>query len=184
MQLLKIHHAKQNGSRITFRICWCHPSFTYSRSRWNKKFVHMDMSVQFPPSSRVWSFEPSGKRFLWKNFKIVILITNKNFLNHYSPEINRLIMLHVTKKCWRPFYTDKRQTWEGDVRNFRWAGQSIPENGWAFLISLPKKKSFVSWNNWILELGTSNFHQPLSGNYQQQHRRGRFIFSLDSQRDR
>ena len=33
------------------------------RSRWNKKFVHVDMSVQFPPSSLVWSFEPSGKRF-------------------------------------------------------------------------------------------------------------------------
>ena len=70
----------------------------------------------------------------------MILITNKKFLNHDSLEINRLIMLHVTKKCWRPFYTDKRQTWEGDVRNFRWAGQSIPENGWAFLIPLPKKK--------------------------------------------
>ena len=108
----------------------------------------------------------------------MILITNKKFLNHDSPEINRLIMLHVTKKCCRPFYTDKRQTWEGDVRNSRWAGQSIPENGWAFLTSLPPKKSFVRWNKWILELGTSNFHQPLSGNYQQQHRRGRFIFFI------
>ena len=38
-----------------------------------------------------------------KKIKIVILITNKKFLNHDSPEINRLIMLHVTKKCWRPF---------------------------------------------------------------------------------
>ena len=158
------------------------------RSRWNKKFVHVDMSVQFPPSSRVRSLEPSGNDFNEKILKseliIVILITNKNFLNHDSPEINRLIMLHVTAKCWRPFRHWQRQTWEGDVRNSRWAGQSIPENDWAFLTSLPPKKSFVSWNKWILELGTSNFHQPLSGNYQQQHRRGRFIFSLDSQRDR
>ena len=33
----------------------------------------------------------------------MILITNNKFLNHDSSEINRLIMLHVTKKCWRSF---------------------------------------------------------------------------------
>ena len=158
------------------------------RSRWNKKIVHVDMYVQFPCLLESGLSSLVGNDFNEKNLKseltIVILISNKNFLNHDSPEINRLIMLHVTKKCCKPFYTDKIQTWEGYVGNSRWAGQSIPENGWAFLTSLPKKKSFVSWNKWILELGTSNFHQPLSGNYQQQHRRGRFIFSLDSQRDR
>jgi len=150
------------------------------RSRWNKKFVHVDMSVQFPRSSRVWSFEPSGKRFSWKNFKIVILITNKKFLNHDSPEINRL---HVTKKCWRPFTLTKDKL-EREMSEI--SGE--PKHSWKWLgfsdFFTTKKKSFVSLNKWILELGTSNFHQPLSGNYQQQHRRGRFIFSLDSQRDR
>ena len=37
----------------------------------------------------------------------MILITNKQFLNHDSPEINPLIMLLVTKKCWRPFTLTK-----------------------------------------------------------------------------
>ena len=32
---------------------------------------------------------------------------NKKFLNPDSPEINRLIMLHVTKKCCRPFTLTK-----------------------------------------------------------------------------
>ena len=44
-----------------------------------------------------------NEKILKSELIIVILITNKNFLNHDSPEINRLIMLHVTTKCWRPF---------------------------------------------------------------------------------
>ena len=91
-------------------------------------------------------------------------------------------MLHVTKKCWRPFRHWQRQTWEEGVRNSRWAKAFLKVAG-LFWLLYHKKKSFVSWNKWILELGTSNFHQPLSGNCQQ-HRRGRFISSLDSQRDR
>ena len=124
-----------------------------------------------------------NEKILKSELIIVILITNKNVLNHDSPEINRLIMLHVTTKCWRPFRHWQRQTWEEGVRNFRWAKVFLKMAG-LFWLLYHKKKSFVSWNKWILELGTSNFHQPLSGNYQQQHRRGRFIFSLDSQRDR
>ena len=124
-----------------------------------------------------------NEKILKSELIIVILITNKNFLNHDSPEINRVIMLHVTKKCCRPFSHWQKTNLRGRCRKFQ-VSQSIPENGWAFLTSLPQKKSFVSWNKWILELGTSNFHQALSGNYQQQHRRGRFIFSLDSQRGR
>ena len=67
------------------------------------------MSVQFPPSSRVRSLEPSGNDFNEKILKseLIIVILIKNFLNHDSPEINRLIMVHVTKKCWRPFTLTK-----------------------------------------------------------------------------
>ena len=54
------------------------------------------------------------------------------------------------EKCCRPFYTDKRQTWEGDVRNSRWAGQSIPENAGLFWFLYQKKilcklKQLNSW---------------------------------------
>ena len=157
------------------------------RSRWNKKIVHVDMYVQFPCLLESGLSSLVGNDFNEKNLKseltIVILISNKNFLNHDSPEINRLIMLHVTKKCWRPFRHWQRQTWEEGVRNSRWAKAFLKMAG-LFWLLYHKKKSFVSWNKWILELGTSNFHQPLSGNCQQQHRRGRFISSLDSQRDR
>ena len=77
------------------------------RSRCNKKIVHVDMYVQFPCLLESGLSSLVGNDFNEKNLKseltIVILITNKNFLNHDSPEINRLIMLHVTKKFWRPF---------------------------------------------------------------------------------
>ena len=123
-----------------------------------------------------------NEKILKSELIIVILITNKNFLNHDSPEINRVIMLHVTKKCWNPSGTDKDKL---ESKMSEIPGE--PKHSWKWLgfsDFFTTKKSFVSWNKWILELGTSNFHQPLSGNYQQQHRRGRFIFSLDSQRDR
>ena len=157
------------------------------RSRWNKKIVHVDMYVQFPCLLESGLSSLVGNDFNEKKLKseltIVILISNKNFLNHDSPEINRLIMLHVTKKCWRPFTLTKDL--RGRCPKFQVSGA---KHSWKWLgfsdFFTTKKKSFVSWNKWILELGTSNFHQPLSGNYQQQHRRGRFIFSLDSQRDR
>ena len=123
------------------------------RSRWNKKIVHVDMYVQFPCLLESGLSSLVGNDFNEKNLKseltIVILISNKNFLNHDSPEINRLIMLHVTKKCWRPFRHWQRQTWEEGVRNSRWAKAFLKMAGLFWLLYhqkiLCKLKQMNSW---------------------------------------
>ena len=72
-------------------------------------------------------------------------------------------------------YIDKRQTWEGDVRNPRWAKAFLKMAG---LFWLPYHKKIPcklkQRNSWT---GDKQFHQPLSGNCQQQHPRRRLIFS-------
>ena len=72
-------------------------------------------------------------------------------------------------------YNDKRQTWEGDVRNPRWAKAFLKMAG---LFWLPYHKKIPcklkQRNSWTEE---KQFHQPLSGNCQQQHPRRRLIFS-------
>ena len=77
----------------------------------------------------------------------MILITNKRFFNHDSWEINRLNMLHVTKKCWRPFTLtkDKLETGMSEI-------PGEPKHSWKWLgfsdFLTIKKKSFVRRNSW------------------------------------
>ena len=64
----------------------------------------------------------------------MILITNKKFLNHDSPEINRLIMLHVTKKS-RPIQSNKteQKTNRTPIVRLGWA---IEQNRTPILLSV------------------------------------------------
>ena len=73
---------------------------------------------------------------------ILILITNEKNLNHDSREINRLIMLHVTKKCWGPFTLTKHKL-EREMSEI----PGEPKHSWKWLSFsdfLTIKKSFVS----------------------------------------
>ena len=70
----------------------------------------------------------------------MIFITNKKFLNHDSPEINRLIMLHVTKKCWRPFPLTKDKLERGMFEIPGERGKAFLKMVGLFWLSYHKKK--------------------------------------------